>query len=406
MSVFSISEATTLIKLHLENEPILRDLSIRGEVSNATASAAGHVYFTLKDSASQIRCVMFRPQRNRHLVETGVSLIAHGSISVYEARGDLQFYVREVVPDGSGTISEELEALRNALEKEGVFEPTRKRVLPKFPLIIGLITSTQGAVLHDIQNVLRRRYPLVTLRVAPTAVQGTAAVSGILEGIRNLNTEGKVDLIILARGGGSSEDLEAFNDEAVVRAIHGSKIPIVTGIGHDTDTTLSDLAADVHAPTPSAAAELSVPNSDDLFHQVLDNHTGLGTQFRNFLFQRSQSIHSARAKLDSATPDFARAYQRIDDAVANSARVLTTQYALHSEALRSLKARLATLNPNDVLRRGYSVLTVENTGQIVTSHRQVDKGISLTSATPDGFIHSIVTGVSDNPEELGANHGD
>ena len=397
MSVFSISEATTLIKLHLENEPILRDLSIRGEVSNATVSAAGHVYFTLKDSASQIRCVMFRPQRNRHLVETGVSLIAHGSISVYEARGDLQFYVREVVPDGTGTISEELEALRNALEKEGVFEPTRKRKLPKFPLIIGLITSTQGAVLHDIQNVLKRRYPLVTLRIAPTAVQGTSAVPGILDGIRDLNTEGKVDIIILARGGGSSEDLEAFNDEAVVRAIHGSKIPVVTGIGHDTDTTLCDLAADVHAPTPSAAAELSVPNSDDLFHQVLDTHTGLGSEFRNSLFQRSQSIDSAKAKLESGKPDFARTYQRIDDAITISARTLTTQYALHSEALRSLKARLATLNPDNVLRRGYSVLTVEDTGEIVTTHRQVDKGVSLTAATPDGLIHSIVTGISETP---------
>lgn len=396
MSVFSISEATTLIKLHLENEPIFRDLSVRGEVSNATVSAAGHVYFTLKDSDAQIRCVMFRPQHNRHLVETGVSLIARGSVSIYEVRGDLQFYVREVVPDGTGSISEELEALRIALEAEGLFEPSRKRSLPKFPTVLGLVTSSQGAVLHDIENVLRRRYPLVTLRVAATAVQGSEAVVGIVDSIRKLDAESDVQVIILARGGGSSEDLAAFNDERVVRAIHASKTPVVAGIGHETDTTLSDFAADLRAPTPSVAAELSVPNSNELLSQILEMYSVLGSELRNFVRLRLQSIHSAKSGLESGKPDFIRLHQRVDDASTQSSRSLTGQHALQSEALNSLKARLETLNPNHVLKRGYSVLTIASTGELVRSHLQVNKGTDLTAATPDGLIHSVVTEVSNS----------
>ncbi len=390
MSVFSITEVTTFIKLHLENEPILRGLSIKGEVSNATRSAAGHVYFTLRDSNAQIRCVMFRPQRNRHLVESGVSLIAHGSISIYEARGDLQFYVEDVVPDGSGTISAELEALRMALMAEGLFEPSRKRILPKFPRIVGVVTSTQGAVLHDIENVLRRRYPLVTVYVAPTTVQGAEAVTGVVESIRTLNTDPSIDVIILARGGGSLEDLAAFNNEKVVRAIYQSKIPVIAGIGHETDTTLSDLVADVRAPTPSAAAEISVPNANNLFTQVLELSSILGSEFHTYISQRSQSVATTQSRLESNKPEFARLYQQIDDVIRTSFKNLTARYNLQLETLSSLRSRLETLNPAHVLKRGYSVVTIEPTGEVVTKLEQVNEGTHLINATQDGLIHSEV----------------
>lgn len=401
MSVFSISEVTTLIKLHIENEPILRNLSIRGEVSNATVSAAGHVYFTLKDSAAQIRCVMFRPQRNRHLVETGVSLIAQGAISLYEARGDLQFYVQDVVPDGAGSLSTELEALRLALEGEGLFDSSRKRTIPKFPKIVGVVTSTSGAVLHDIQNVLRRRYPLAALCIAPTTVQGVDAVAGILESIRNLNSQPSIDVIIVARGGGSIEDLSAFNDERVVRAIYGSKVPIITGIGHETDTTLSDLAADIRAATPSVAAEIAVPNATDLLNQVAETSYILGFEFRNFLSQSSQSILANQSQLEFSKPEFPRLYQQIDDLLRSAFKNLQTRNSLQMETLRSLRSRLETLNPVHVLARGYSVVTIEPTGEVVTSSNQVAHGTNLTATTPDGLIHSVVTDVSaTKPEEL------
>jgi exodeoxyribonuclease VII large subunit len=394
MSVYSIAEITTFIKLHLENEPVLRNLSIKGEVSNATVSAAGHVYFTLKDTAAQIRCVMFRPQRNRHLVEAGVSLIAHGSISIYEARGDLQFYVEDVVSDGSGALAAELEALRSALEAEGLFEPSRKRSLPPFPRAIGVVTSVQGAVLHDIQNVLRRRYPLTKLRIAPTTVQGQDAVTGVLESIQKLNREPDIDVIIIARGGGSLEDLAAFNDERVVRAIHGSKTPIVSGIGHETDTTLSDMAADVRAPTPSAAAEVSVPSADNLLRQIIEMTYMLGSEFGAIVSQRSQSIQSARSQLESGKPQFTRLYQQIDDLLQVSFKSIKANYMFQVEAIHSLRSRLETLNPDHVLGRGYSVVTIESTGEVIKGHKQVTQGSNITATTHDGTIHAMVTKVS------------
>jgi len=394
MSVYSISEITTFIKLHLENEPVLRNLSIKGEVSNATASAAGHVYFTLKDTNAQIRCVMFRPQRNRHLVETGVSLIAQGTISIYEARGDLQFYVEDVISDGSGALAAELEALRSALEAEGLFEPTRKRDLPRFPRVIGVVTSARGAVLHDIQNVLSRRYPLTELCIAPTTVQGPDAVTGVLESIQRLNREPNIDVIIIARGGGSLEDLAAFNDERVVRAIHGSKTPIVSGIGHETDTTLSDMAADVRASTPSAAAEISVPSVDNLLTQIVEMSYLLGSELGTIVAQRSQSIQTARSHLGAAKPQFTRLYQQIDDLLQISFKSVKATYVLQSETINSLRSRLETLNPAHVLGRGYSVVTLESTGEVIKSHTEVAQGAKVTATIQDGTIHSVVTDVS------------
>ncbi|MSQ41366.1 MAG: exodeoxyribonuclease VII large subunit, partial [Dehalococcoidia bacterium] len=269
MPVYAVSQITAYLQASLESDDFLRDVWISGEVSNLSASGAGHMYFTLKDNAGQLRCVMFRSQRGREFLEKGAAVLAHGAISFYQTRGDLQFYVDLVQPAGVGELTLKLEQLKVKLQEEGLFEPSRKRSLPPFPHKIAVVTSPTGAVWHDIQNVIRRRYPLVELALAPTPVQGGQAAERIVEALQTVNQESDVDVVIIARGGGSLEELWPFNEEVVARAIYASRIPVVSGVGHETDVTIADLVADLRAPTPSAAAELVVPDKRQLQAEVL-----------------------------------------------------------------------------------------------------------------------------------------
>ncbi|MCK4965058.1 MAG: exodeoxyribonuclease VII large subunit, partial [Dehalococcoidia bacterium] len=263
MKVYSVAEVTGYLREVLESDRLLVDLWISGEISNLLESAAGHLYFTLKDEASQLRCVFFRPKLAVTL-ENGSAAVAHGRISIYEVSGALQFYVDVVQPEGVGVLQLEFERLKAKLADEGLFEPARKRALPSFPRRIGVITSPDSAALHDIINIISRRYPLVELVLAPTQVQGNAAAPGIVQAFDAINRTEEIDLVILARGGGSLEELWAFNEEKVARAIYASRAPVISGIGHDTDFTIADFVADKRAPTPSAAAELAVPQRAEL----------------------------------------------------------------------------------------------------------------------------------------------
>ena len=259
-TLHTVSQVTSYIKELLEGDPLLSDIFVQGEVSNLRVSSAGHSYFTLKDCSSLLNCVMFRGQSGSDLLNNGTEVSTHGRLSFYEPRGSMDYMVDLAMPEGTGKLSLELEQLKIRLEAAGLFEKSRKRTLPTFPKVIGVVTSPSGSVFHDIQNVISRRYPLAKLLLSPSQVQGDAAASNIVSALELLNVNGEADVIIIARGGGSLEELWPFNEELVANAIFGSRIPVISGVGHETDITISDLVADLRAPTPSAAAELAVPD--------------------------------------------------------------------------------------------------------------------------------------------------
>ena len=384
MPVYSVSQITRYLKDSLEADFFLNDLWMRGEVSNLTRSAAGHFYFTLKDSASQVRCVMFRPAHGgEHLAEGG-AVIAHGRVSLYEVRGDLQLIADLAQPEGVGELHLELERLKVKLEAEGLFLVSRKRPLPVFPKRIGVATSPTGAVWHDIQNIIRRRYPLVELAFAPTPVQGDAAAGGIVEAFDALNAEDDIDLVILARGGGSLEDLWPFNEEAVARAIYASRSPVISAVGHETDFTIADTVADCRAPTPSAAAELAAPDQDELFERVESRQRSAFQWVSGDLSDRSRDLDQTAWRLQRYAPDIPSWRQRVDDLSQANARALDSYLTLRGERIGALEMRLASLNPSSVLARGYAVVQRQDTLEPVTSVEQVRPGDDLDITVAGG----------------------
>jgi len=258
---WSVSELTRYLRHLLESDDRLQDLWVQGEISNFSRPASGHLYFTLKDSGASLRCVMWKTEaaRNRVPLQDGMSIEAHGKISIYEPGGQYQFYADLIRPAGEGALYAEFLRLKALLEAEGLFDAARKRPLPQFPRKIGIVTSATGAALRDMLNVLRRRLPLAEVVLAASPVQGAEAPPNLVLALQKLNAVVRPDVILLARGGGSIEDLWAFNDENVVRAVAASQAPVISGVGHETDFTLVDFAADLRAPTPTAAAELATP---------------------------------------------------------------------------------------------------------------------------------------------------
>ena len=371
MVVYTVSQVVGYLKDSLDRDPFLNDLWMRGEISNVSRSSAGHLYFTMKDEQGQVRCVMFRPQRGGDALADGIAIIAHGKVSLYPARGELQLYVDLVQPEGTGALALALERLRVQLEEEGLFEPTRKRPLPAFPQRIGVVTSPTGAVFHDICNVIERRYPLVQVLLSPTPVQGAEAAQGIAEALHALNDLGDIDVIIVARGGGSLEDLWPFNEELVVRAIYGSRVPVISGVGHETDSTLSDLVADQRAPTPSAAAELAVPDATQLHSQIVSYQRAAFNVMHLLLAQRKQELEATSQRLVGRAPHVDILRQRVDDLSQGIARALTTHLALSKERFTGLQQRLQSLNPTAVLDRGYAVVERVDDGTPVTDSAQV-----------------------------------
>ncbi len=390
MPVYSVSQITRYLKDSLEADFFLNDLWMRGEVSNLTRSAAGHFYFTLKDSASQVRCVMFRPAHGgEHLAEGG-AVIAHGRVSLYEVRGDLQLIADLAQPEGVGELHLELERLKVKLEAEGLFQVSRKRPLPVFPKRIGVATSPTGAVWHDIQNILRRRYPLVELAFAPTPVQGDAAAGGIVDAFDALNAEDDIDLVILARGGGSLEDLWPFNEETVARAIYASRAPVISAVGHETDFTIADMVADCRAPTPSAAAELAAPDQDELLERVESRQRSIFQWVSGDLSDRSRDVDQTAWRLQRYAPDIPSWRQRVDDLSQANARALDSYLTLRGERIGALEMRLASLNPSSVLARGYAVVQRQDTLEPVTSVEQVSPGDDLDITVAGGSFPSRV----------------
>ena len=366
-----MAEVTRYLRDLLETDGLLSDLWISGEVSNLSESAAGHLYFTLKDEASQLRCVLFHRARLALTLENGAAVVAHGRISIYEVSGTLQFYVDLVQPEGVGILHLEFERLKAKLAEEGLFEPARKRALPPFPKRIGVVTSPTGAVFSDIANIIGRRYPLVELVLAPTPVQGDGAAEGIVQALEALNNTEGIDLVILARGGGSLEELWAFNEEKVARAIYASKAPVISGVGHDTDFTIADFVADVRAPTPSAAAELAVPHRAELEGRI-------------------QS--SRKALVAVLCGDLDRYRQRIDELTRAASMHLRNLLAISKERLRGRELELASLSPLATLGRGYALVQQSATGEVISSISQVERGDAIDIKVSDGQFKGKVTG--------------
>jgi len=334
---YTISQLNARIRNVIEAEPALSDLWAEGEVSNFSRASSGHCYFTLKDAGAQIGCVMWRnvAQFQRYLPATGDQVLAHGRVSVYEAGGRYQLYVDRLEKAGIGNLYLEFERLKARLAAEGLFAPERKRPLPLFPHRIGIVTSPKGAALRDCITILQRRYPLAELVLAPSQVQGEEAPAQIVAALEALDRRGSVDVIIVARGGGSLEELWAFNDERVVRAIVASSVPVICGVGHETDFSLADFAADVRAPTPSAAAELVAPDQAELRAQVAGLLAMQADAFASLLEGRRYRLAEQTQALRHLSPAarLRESRQRVDEWLARAEAAVRHRLALERERL-------------------------------------------------------------------------
>ncbi|MEC9273004.1 MAG: exodeoxyribonuclease VII large subunit [Chloroflexota bacterium] len=389
MAVYTVSQVSFHIKESLESDPLLRDLWIVGEVSGLRASSAGHTYFGLKDRESLLRCVMFRGMKGAELLSEGDSVSAHGKITFYTRGGTTDFMVDIAMPEGVGELALELERLKQKLAAEGLFETSRKRILPRFPKRVGVVTSPSGAVFHDIQNVLRRRFPLTELVLSPTPVQGRNAASKIAVALEALDRSGGCDVIIIGRGGGSLEDLWPFNEEVIARAIHACKTPVVSAVGHETDETISDFVADVRAPTASAAAELVVPEARVLRRQLEATATNMLRILMDQNSRRRVGLSSITRRMEMGLPDTQTMRRRVDDVgrvVQSASAKLLSERKIQVEGLG---LRLRALDPLATLGRGFSIVQLPDSGKVVSSTNQIFAGDSIEITVTDGSIPAI-----------------
>ena len=379
--VWSVSALTRYIRELFDIDYHLQDVWLAGEVSNFSRATSGHVYFTLKDDSAQIRCVMWRSTvaRQGYLPAHGDAVLAHGSVSVYEANGAYQLYVDALRPLGRGDLHLEFERLKTRLAAEGLFDLERKRPIPPYPRRLGLITSPNAAALRDVLNILSRRYPLVEIVFAPAAVQGAEAPPQLCAALEALNRLEGLDAILLVRGGGSLEELWAFNDETVARAIAASRYPVITGVGHETDFTIADFVADLRAPTPSAAAELAVPDRQDLKAQVEGLAQRLALALQGQIDTQRWRVQTQAQALRHLSPlgRLLNLRQRLDDLNERAIRLMQHTIALRRERLRGATLALAGLSPLATLERGYAVVRHLGRDEIVRDAAQVAPGDRL-----------------------------
>ncbi len=399
MATITVTQLLSQIKTLIEREQTLRNVWLQGEVSNFVRAASGHCYFTLKDERAVLACVMWKQdaQRLGRLPQNGQQVLVHGYVSVYESQGKMQFYADALELAGVGRLYQEFEALKAKLATEGLFDAERKRPLPAWPQRIGVVTSPRAAALRDILRTLALRYPAVQVLLAPSAVQGVEAPGQIVAAIELLNAWNAgvepIDVIIVARGGGSIEELWAFNDEQVARAIAASPVPVVSGVGHETDLTLADFAADLRAPTPTGAAAAAVPDRLDLASQVAALRGRLALAMSQQLAsQRQQLGHSQRllARLSPHT-QIAGRRQQVDDLSLAMQRQMRHRLALHRVELDGQRARLANLDPQAVLQRGYAIVYQQPGARVVTSVQAVTAGVELRIVVADGEFSGVVT---------------
>jgi exodeoxyribonuclease VII large subunit len=392
----SVTELTRRVRRLLEADPTLEDVWVQGELSNVSRPASGHVYFTLKDAGAALRCVMWKGDAVRMRgvpMQDGLSLEVHGKITVYEPSGQYQLVVDIVRPAGEGALYAEFLRLKAALEAEGLFDGERKREIPLVPRKIGIVTSATGAALRDMLTTLRRRMPLAEVILAPAPVQGVEAPPALVNALETLNRVAQPDVILLARGGGSMEDLWAFNDERVVRAVAASAAPVINGVGHETDFTLCDFAADRRAPTPTAAAEFATPiTRADLLEYLAGYAARLQELTEDALAERRAALSEQVGGLRYFSPvrRLQTEAQRLDDYARRVERANTHRLQLAHARLEAFGARLAALNPLAVLARGYAVVTRPD-GSLLKHAADANQDDLLRVRLDDGIISARVT---------------
>ncbi len=381
---WTVSSLTRYIRDRLESDVSLQDLWVQGEISNLSRPLSGHIYFTLKDAGASLRSVMWKTGAARLSIslQDGMAVAVHGKVGVYEVGGQYQLYADLIRPAGEGALYQEFLRLKALLEREGLFDVERKRPIPEYCRRVGIVTSATGAALRDILDTLGRRLPMLEVILAPSPVQGDEAPIGLVQAIAALNSlDERPDVILLARGGGSIEDLWAFNDERVVRAVAASPIPIICGVGHETDFTLADFAADLRAPTPTAAAELATQITAVALQENLGMvEAQLSSLMTNVLTSRRDGLTSAAAQLGFHSPvrRIESDRQRLDE-MARRAQAATAHYlALEVSALDGFEKRLEALNPVQILRRGYAVVRRRKDGILIRRVKQASGGIRVS----------------------------
>jgi exodeoxyribonuclease VII large subunit len=383
---WSVSELNRYVRQSLEKDFRLQGVRVTGEVSGFRAYPSGHWYFTLKDEAAQVSCVLWRNRAEKlgFTPRDGDAVEAQGNVTLYETRGQYQLDVAWLQRAGEGELYREFTRLKARLEAEGLFAPERKRPLPAWPRTIGLVTSPTGAALRDMLNVIRRRFPMAEVLLSPTPVQGDDAPPQIVAALHAL-ADARPDVIIVARGGGSLEDLWAFNDERVARAMAALPVPVVSGVGHETDFTIADFVADVRAPTPSAAAELVTPSRDQLRNQVNALAAQMAGALSSAIRDKRLSLREQSAQLKALSPQarLANARQRADDLLARAAVAMTHRLALERERWNGLAQALNGVSPLAVLRRGYAVVSHPD-GKVVRKASEVKSGDPLRVRVSEG----------------------
>lgn len=388
-TIFSVTQITKTLSRIIEQQPLLQNVWIKGQVSNLSRPASGHIYFTLKDENSNIRSVAFRSSASRFqfVPRDGDEVLVQGRINIYAASSEYQIIVNAVEPLGIGALQRAFEELKQKLSDEGLFDIAYKKPLPMFPKKIGVITSETGAALQDIQQQLQKRYPLAELLLYPTLVQGEYAAAQIAHALRAMNNRTDIDVLIVGRGGGSLEDLWAFNEEIVARAIFNSEIPIVSAVGHETDFTISDMVADHRSPTPSAAVEHIVPDQQDLLAQL----QGFGERLNRLILRRLETQHDELDALESGlSPSkqkdtIYQLSQSIDGLEAAYKKAINDRLKVESNQLQSLAARLNGLSPLATLKRGYSICRTSS-GDVVTASDEINVGERLDVQLSEGNL--------------------
>jgi exodeoxyribonuclease VII large subunit len=400
--ILRVTDLNRRVRSLLDADATLADVWVEGEVSQPSFPASGHCFFTLKDANSQVRAALFREELARAMVrpEHGMNVIIHGRVRAYEPQGVYQLYVESITPAGAGDLHAQYAALRRKLAAAGLFDDGRKRPIPRWPRRIGVVTSPVGAVWRDINNVLRRRYPLVELVLSPSVVQGATAAPAIVRALQRLYAQRGIDTVILARGGGSLEDLWSFNDERVVRAVADAPVPVIVGVGHESDVTLADFAADLRAPPPSAAAELATPDGTQLPTILTRLRDRAASALLGRAEERRRHLDGESRALARLAPDIASARQRAADLVDRGARAVDDRLERRRMSLRSAHDALRALSPSATLERGYAVARTAE-GGILRDATAISAGDPLQIIVARGTVDTRVERTrADGTEEL------
>lgn len=395
--IATVSQINSYIKKILDNNIILNDIWIKGEISNFKLHYSGHMYITLKDEGGVLKAVMFKSAASKlaFMPEDGMRVLARGRVSVYEAGGSYQLYINEMIPDGVGDLYIAFEQMKKRLAEEGLFNEEFKKPIPMYPERVGVVTAPTGAAVRDIINVITRRYPYAEILLYPALVQGAEAAESVAKGIELFNSLGAADVLIVGRGGGSIEDLWAFNEERVARAIFASQIPIISAVGHETDFTIADFVADMRAPTPSAAAELSVPSQTELLSRIAT----IGVRMKNYM---AKLIETQTLRLERLTPrnpaeriDELR--QRIDDYTRRCEKGFSMSALGKRKSMSELAAKLDALSPLKVMARGFAIAT-DGTGTVIRSVRELTEGERFSLRLSDGEADCTVNAKTEKKE--------